>query len=85
MAHFAYGARSPLFLYGSRYVVKFGTRWRRWITHDDRLEAGSFREKITAAFNRFVKNAEGIVRGEKKEKRRRDACTPSYEDIVYRL
>lgn len=45
--------------------MKFGTRWRRWITHDDRLEAGPFREKITAAFNRFVKNAEGIVRGEK--------------------
>lgn len=53
--------------------MKFSTRWR-WITHDDRLEAGPFREKITAARStpdRFVKNAEGIV----VKKRRRDACT----------
>lgn len=54
--------------------MKFSTRWR-WITHDDRLEAGPFREKITAARittpDRFVKNAEGIVaKKEKKETRR---------------
>lgn len=68
-------AHVRLFLYASRYVMKFSTRWR-WITHDDRLEAGPFREKITAARStpdRFVKNAEGIV----VKKRRRDACTSS--------
>lgn len=80
---FAYGARSPcrLFLYGSRYVMKFSTRWRR-ITHDDRLEAGPFREKITAARStpdRFVKNAEGIVRGERRKKETRRV----HENIAY--
>lgn len=63
--------------------MKFSTRWR-WITHDDRLEAGPFREKITAARittpDRFVKNAEGIVAKKEKKETRRVHAT---EDIVY--